>query len=184
MGDIPLRLLWLSEHQVVQTAPLFPLSHHHYNHKDCHLHDSGADGHLVARLSPRLVISGKYSSSRSSCLKPGRVEKRTAFQDSLIFRVEKRPFWRVGGVDLFFSFSIERMEHLFSTLWQGRLHWEGVCELLKETQEHVVNKWWKGSINWLFWGAWDIMGIRSGMKSLDWTRKGRKYLLTENVSKT
>ena len=32
--------------------------------------------HLVARLSPLLVISGKYSSSRSSCLKPGRVEKR------------------------------------------------------------------------------------------------------------
>ena len=171
MGDIPLRLLWLSEHQVVQTAPLSPLSnHHHYNHKDCHLHDNGADGHLVARLSPRLVISGKYSSSRSSCLKPGRVEKRTVFQDSLIFRVEKRPFWRVGAVGLFFSFSIERMEHLFSTLWQGRRHiGKGGFELLKETQEKVVNKSWKGSINRLFWGAWDI-GIRSGMKSLDWTR--------------
>ena len=42
---------------------------------------------------------------------------------------------------LFFSFSIERMEHLFSTLWQGRRHigWGGF-ELLKETQEHVVNE--------------------------------------------
>ena len=152
MGDILLRLLWLSEHQVVQTAPLSPLSnHHHYNHKDCHLHDNGADGHLVARLSPRLVISGKYSSSRSSCLKPGRVEKRTVFQDSLIFRVEKRPFWRVGGVDLFFSFSIERMEHLFSTLWQGRHHWVGVgvgdtalfkkMNILFESIFWILKKW-------------------------------------------
>ena len=45
--------------------------HDQHCHCFCNFHC-----HLVARLSPLLVISGKYSSSRSSCLKPGRVEKR------------------------------------------------------------------------------------------------------------